>query len=137
VDPTTVGRATGSEARNVVHILSAQEPGDDLHPTLREPLIGITLTLTIAGSHVGHYSAEGNLLTPLTKKQIKAVEKTLRGKVQKQTFPLNLQIPHTAGFALSHRLSGHNPILGKIYAQFWGYFRIGGDTPKMSLSVLP
>jgi hypothetical protein len=31
---------------------------------------------------------------PLSKKQIKAVEKTLRGKVQKQTFPLNLQIPH-------------------------------------------
>jgi hypothetical protein len=30
---------------------------------------------------------------PLTKKQIKAVEKTLRGKVTKQTFPLNLQIP--------------------------------------------
>jgi hypothetical protein len=28
--------------------------------------------------------------------QIKAVEKTLRGKVTKQTFPLNLQIPHTA-----------------------------------------
>jgi transposase len=55
-----------------------------------------TLTLTIAGHRVGHYSAEGKLLTPLTKKQIKAVEKTLRGKVQKQTFPLNLQIPLTA-----------------------------------------
>ena len=49
----------------------------------------------IAGHRVGHYSAEGKLLTPLTKKQIKAVEKTLRGKVQKQTFPLNLQIPQT------------------------------------------
>jgi hypothetical protein len=35
------------------------------------------------------------LLTPLTKMQIKAMEKTLRGKVQKQTFPLNLQIPQT------------------------------------------
>ena len=33
---------------------------------------------------------------PLTKKQIKAVEKTLKGKVQKQTFPFNLQIPQTA-----------------------------------------
>ena len=55
-----------------------------------------TLTLMIAGHRVGHYSAEGKLLTPLTKKQIKAVEKTLRGKVQKQTFPPNLQIPHTA-----------------------------------------
>jgi hypothetical protein len=32
------------------------------------------------------------VLTPLSKKQIKAVEKTLRGKVP---FPLNLQIPHT------------------------------------------
>lgn len=54
-----------------------------------------TLTLMIAGHRVGHYSAEGKLLTPLTKKQIKAVEKTWRGKVQKQTFPLHLQIPHT------------------------------------------
>jgi transposase len=34
-----------------------------------------TLTLMIAGHRVGHYSAEGKLLTPLTKKQIKAVEK--------------------------------------------------------------
>jgi hypothetical protein len=34
-----------------------------------------TMTLTIAGHRVGHYSAEGKLSTPLTKKQIKAVEK--------------------------------------------------------------
>jgi hypothetical protein len=115
VDPTTVGRATGSEARNVVHILSAQDPGDDLHPTLREPLIGITLTLTIAGSHVGHYSAEGNLLTPLTKKQIKAVEKTLRAKVQKQTFSPNLQIPHTTR-------DSHFPIAYRDITQFWARF---------------
>ena len=54
-----------------------------------------TLTLMIAGHRVGQYSAEGKLLTPLTKKQIKAVEKTLTGKVTKPTFPLNLQIPHT------------------------------------------
>src|ERR1017187_10478489 len=54
-----------------------------------------TLTLMIAGHRVGHYSAEGKLLTPLTKKQIKAVEKTLRGKATEQTFPLNLQIPQT------------------------------------------
>jgi transposase len=54
-----------------------------------------TLTLMIAGHRVGHYSAQGKLLTPLTKKQIKAVEKTLRGKVTEQTFPLNLQIPQT------------------------------------------
>jgi hypothetical protein len=50
----------------------------------------------IAGHRVGHYSAEGKLLTPLTKKQIKAVEKTLRGKVQKQTFSLDFEIPQTA-----------------------------------------
>ena len=54
-----------------------------------------TLTLMIARHRVGNYSAEGKLLTPLTKKQIKEVEKTLRGKVPKQTFPLNLQIPQT------------------------------------------
>jgi transposase len=55
-----------------------------------------TLTLMVQEHRVGHYSAQGKLLTPLTKKQIKAVEKTLRGKVKKQTFPLNLQIPQTA-----------------------------------------
>ncbi len=54
------------------------------------------LTLTIAGHRVGHYNAEGKLLTPLTKKHIRAVERTWRGKVPKQTFPLNLQIPQTA-----------------------------------------
>jgi len=54
-----------------------------------------TLTLTIRGHRVGHYSAEGNLLTRLTKKQSKAVEKTLRGKVQNRTLPLNLQIPQS------------------------------------------
>jgi hypothetical protein len=35
-----------------------------------------TLTLTIGGHRVGHYNAQGKLLTPLTKKQAKAVEKT-------------------------------------------------------------
>ena len=54
-----------------------------------------TLTLMIAGHRIGHYSAEGKLLTPLSQKQIKAVEKTLGGKVQKQTFPPNLQNPQT------------------------------------------
>jgi len=56
-----------------------------------------TLTLMVVGHRVGHYSADGKLLTPLTKKQLKAVEKTLRGKVRKLTFPLNLQIPHSTG----------------------------------------
>ena len=65
----------------------------------------MTLTLMIAGHRIGHYSAEGKLLTPLSKKQIKAVEKTLGGKVP---FPPNLQIPHnTRDFALSHRLYGY------------------------------
>jgi transposase len=54
-----------------------------------------TLTIMIAGHRVGHYSAKGELLTPLTKKQTKAVEKALKGKVQKQTFPFNLQIPQS------------------------------------------
>jgi hypothetical protein len=35
-----------------------------------------TLTLMVAGHRVGQYSAEGKLLTPLMKKQIKTVEKT-------------------------------------------------------------
>src|SRR5450755_595750 len=52
-----------------------------------------TLTLMIAGHRIGHYSAEGTLLTPLSKKQIKAVEKTWDGKVKRQTFPPHLQIP--------------------------------------------
>ena len=66
-----------------------------------------TLTLMIAGHRVGHYSAEGKLLTPLTKKQIKAVEKTLGGKA-KTDFPSQLANPaQYAGFALSHRLYGY------------------------------
>ena len=52
-----------------------------------------TLTIMISGHRIGHYSSEGKLLTPLSKNQIKAVEKTLKGKVQKQTLPFNLQIP--------------------------------------------
>jgi hypothetical protein len=43
--------------------------------------------LTIAAHRVGHCSdsVEGKLLTPLTKKQIKAVERTLKRKVRKRT----------------------------------------------------
>ena len=47
-----------------------------------------TLTLMIAGHRVGHYSAEGKLLTPLTKKQIKAMEKTLGGRNSKNRLSL-------------------------------------------------
>ena len=50
-----------------------------------------TLTLTIAGHRVGHYSAEGKLLTPLTKKQLKAAEKTF-------PLPLRLTINQTGHF---------------------------------------
>jgi len=52
-----------------------------------------TLTLTIGRHRDGHYSAQGKLLTPLTKKQVKAAEKTRAGKVRKTTFPPRLQIP--------------------------------------------
>jgi hypothetical protein len=70
--------------------------------------LDMTLTLMIAGHRIGHYSAEGKLLTPLSKKQIKVVEKTLRGKVQKTDFPSQLANPaNNAGFALSHRLYGY------------------------------
>ena len=34
--------------------------------------LDMTLTLMIAGHRIGHYSADGKLLTPLSKKQIKA-----------------------------------------------------------------
>jgi hypothetical protein len=54
-----------------------------------------TLTLTIAGHRVGHYSGQGKLLTPLTKRQAKVVEKSCAGKVKKTTFPPHLQIPQT------------------------------------------
>jgi transposase len=57
--------------------------------------LNATLTLTIGGHRVGHYSAQGKLVTPLTKKQSKAMEKTRDGKVKKPTFPPHLQIPHT------------------------------------------
>jgi transposase len=52
-----------------------------------------TITLTIGAHRVGHYSAQGKLLTPITKLQAEAVEKTRGGKVKKTTFPSRLQIP--------------------------------------------
>ncbi len=62
-------------------------PGPDTDPHDREDV------------SVGHYSAEGKLLTPLTK-QVKAVEKKRGGKVPKQLL-LNLKSRTNAGFALS------------------------------------
>jgi len=55
-----------------------------------------TITLTIGTRRLGHYSAQGKLLTPITKQQAKAVEKTRGGKVKKTTFPPHLQIPQNA-----------------------------------------
>ena len=54
-----------------------------------------TITLTIGAHRLGHYSAQGKLLTPITKQQAKAVEKTRGGKVKKTTFPPRFQIPQT------------------------------------------
>jgi hypothetical protein len=54
-----------------------------------------TITLTIGTRRVGHYSEQGELLTPITKEQAEAVEKTRAGKVRKTTFPPRLQIPQT------------------------------------------
>ena len=41
----------------------------------------------------GSFGKTRRLLTPLTKKQIKAVEKTHGGRVKKTSFPPRLQIP--------------------------------------------
>jgi hypothetical protein len=54
-----------------------------------------TSTLTIGSRRVRHYSAQAKLLTPITKQQAEAVEKTRGGKVKKTTFPPRLQIPQT------------------------------------------
>jgi transposase len=54
-----------------------------------------TITLTVGTRRIGHYSAQGELLTPITKQQAEAVEKTRGGKVKKTTFPPCLQIPQT------------------------------------------
>jgi transposase len=57
-----------------------------------------TLSVGYGPHGVGRFSAEGiPLLDPAPRKRReKAMEKTLRGKVQKQTFPLRLEIPPKA-----------------------------------------
>ena len=68
-----------------------------------------TLTLTVAGHRIGHYSAQGKLLTPLTKNKSRPWKKTLRGKVTKPAHHYSNFLPnpaHCAGFAL-HRLYGY------------------------------
>ena len=54
-----------------------------------------TLTLTIAGHCVGHYSAQGVRIMRATNQPPKAMEKTRGGKVKKPTFPPRLQIPQS------------------------------------------
>jgi hypothetical protein len=60
-------------------------------------------SLIIAGHRIGHYSAERKLLDPLTKKQIKADEKTLGGSVPKQTFLSSCKSHTLRGIRSVHR----------------------------------
>jgi hypothetical protein len=62
--------------------------------TVHQHLDG-TYTITHGPQRLGHYSAEGVLLVNEKSGARRAVEKTLRGKVQKQTFPPRLEIPPT------------------------------------------
>ena len=55
-----------------------------------------TISLTYGPHRLGRYSAQGAALTSTQNAAANAVEKPLRGKVQKQTFPLRLEIPPTA-----------------------------------------
>jgi transposase len=55
-----------------------------------------TLTITYGPHRLGRYTAQGVALTTTQNAARRAVEKTRRGKVQKQTFPPRLEIPQTA-----------------------------------------
>jgi transposase len=63
--------------------------------TVHQHLHG-TLSMTYGPHRLGHYTAQGAALTQTNLPAPKAVEKTLRGKVQKPTFPPRLEIPQTA-----------------------------------------
>jgi transposase len=52
-----------------------------------------TLSITHGPHRLGHYSAQGEALPSTQNAASRAVEKTRRGKVQKQTFPPRLEIP--------------------------------------------
>jgi transposase len=54
-----------------------------------------TLSITHGPHRIGHYTAQGVALTPTKIAARRAVEKTRSAKVQKQTFPLRLEIPQT------------------------------------------
>jgi transposase len=60
--------------------------------TVHQHLDG-TLSLTYGPHRLGHYTAQGVALTATSKALQPAVEKTLGGKVQRQTFPPSLEIP--------------------------------------------
>jgi transposase len=62
--------------------------------TVHQHLDG-TYTITHGPQRLGHYSAEGVLLGKEKSGAPPAMEKTLRGKVQNQTFPPRLEIPPT------------------------------------------
>jgi len=55
-----------------------------------------TLSITYGPHLVGRYDAQGKALARTRTAAERAVEKTLRGKVGKQTFPPRLEIPQTA-----------------------------------------
>jgi transposase len=63
--------------------------------TVHQHLDG-TLTLTYGPHRLGRYTAQGVALSSIPNPASRAVEKTRRGKVQKQTFPPRLEIPQTA-----------------------------------------
>jgi hypothetical protein len=65
------------------------------HVTVHQHLDG-TLSLTHGPHRLGRYTAQGAAIMPTKNAARGAVEKTLRGKVQKQTFPPRLEIPPTA-----------------------------------------
>ena len=55
-----------------------------------------TLSITHGPHRLGHYSAQGEAIPSTQNAASRAVEKTRRGKVQKQTFPPRLEIPQRA-----------------------------------------
>jgi transposase len=62
--------------------------------TVHQHLEG-TISLTHGPHRLGRYTAQGKLMTATTNPAPLAVEKTLRGKVQNQTFPPRLEIPQS------------------------------------------
>jgi transposase len=52
-----------------------------------------TISLTYGPHRLGHYNGQGVAITATQNAAAKAVEKTLRGKVKKTTFPPRLEIP--------------------------------------------